>query len=83
MSSFTTTSPAERIGKFKGEILAHAEPVEVLGKVGVQVHPEEQQPYRVDAPLSPVWRVATNENTKNRWVVDSAAHPERRQYAYR
>lgn len=75
MASFTTTSPAERIGKFKGEILAHAEPVEVLGKVGVQKYIPKNNSRTVSMRrYRPYGALATNENTKNRWVVDSAAH---------
>ena len=31
MTAFTSTNPAARIGKLKGDILKHAMPAEVLG----------------------------------------------------
>lgn len=36
MTAFTSTSPAARIGKLKGDILKHAMPAEVLGITGQQ-----------------------------------------------
>ena len=37
MSTQTMTAPqAQRIGKMKGEILAHVMPVEVFGKFGIK-----------------------------------------------
>ena len=36
MAQFTSTTPAARIGKIKGEILAHAIATEVLGICGQQ-----------------------------------------------
>lgn len=75
MGSFTTTNPAERIGKFKGEILAHAMPVETLGIVGVQKYLPRNSSKTVSMRrFRPYGALATNENTKNRWVVDSTAH---------
>jgi len=75
MSSFTLASPAQRIGKLKGEILAHSIPVEVLGITGLQ----RQQPKRSGKTVSmrryrPYGALATNDNTKNRPVVDATAH---------
>ena len=69
MSSFTLASPAQRIGKLKGEILAHSIPVEVLGIAGLQ----RQQPKRSGKTVSmrrcrPYGALATNDNTKNRPV---------------
>ena len=75
MASFTLASPAQRIGKLKGEILAHSIPVEVLGITGMQ----RQQPRRSGKTVSmrryrPYGALATNENTKNRPLVDATAH---------
>ena len=36
MTAFTSTNPAARIGKLKGDILKHAMPAEVLGITGQQ-----------------------------------------------
>lgn len=36
MAQFTSTTPAARIGKIKGEILAHAIATEVLGICGLK-----------------------------------------------
>ena len=75
MSSFNLASPAQRIGKLKGEILAHSIPVEVLGITGLQ----KSQPKRSGKTVSmrryrPYGALATNDNTKNRPVVDATAH---------
>ena len=75
MAAFTSTNPAERIGKFKGEILAHAIPMETLGICGVQKSIPKNNSKTVSMRrYRPYGALATNENTKNRWVVDSAAH---------
>ncbi len=75
MSAFTLASPAQRIGKLKGEILAHSIPVEVLGITGLQ----RQHPKRSGKTVSmrryrPYGALATNDNTKSRPLVDSTAH---------
>lgn len=75
MSAFTLASPAQRIGKLKGEILAHSIPVEVLGITGLQ----KEQPRRSGKTVSmrryrPFGALATNEGTKNRPIVDATAH---------
>ena len=75
MSNFTLASPAQRIGKLKGEILAHSIPVEVLGITGLQ----RQIPKNKGKTVSmrryrPYGALATNENTKNRPIVDATAH---------
>lgn len=75
MSNFTLASPAQRIGKLKGEILAHSIPVEVLGITGLQ----RQIPKNKGKTVSmrryrPYGALATNDNTKNRPLVDATAH---------
>lgn len=75
MASFTYASPAQRIGKLKGEILKHAAPQEVLGITGLQKSIPKNNSKTVSMRrYRPYGALATNENTKNRWVVDSAAH---------
>lgn len=66
---------AGRINKLKGEILAHAVPVEVLGITGQQ----KQMPKNSGDTVSyrrwlPYGGTATNDNTINRWSVDANAH---------
>ena len=75
MSAFTLASPAQRIGKLKGEILAHSIPVEVLGITGLQ----KEQPRRSGKTVSmrryrPYGALATNEGTKNRPIVNATDH---------
>jgi len=71
----TLNTPAQRIGRIKGEILAHAVPVEVLGMVG------SQKPMPKNAGATIIYRrwlpyggSTTNSNTINRWVVDANSH---------
>lgn len=75
MSLQTLNNPAQRIGRIKGEILAHAAPVEVLGMFGQQ----KQMPKNAGATIVyrrwlPYGGAATNGNTINRWSVDATAH---------
>lgn len=75
MASFTYASPAQRIGKFKGEILAHSIPYEVLGVTGLQRSIPKNNSKTVSMRrYRPYGALATNENTKNRWVIDDTAH---------
>src|SRR5574340_1226040 len=75
MAQFTYASPAGRINKLKGEILAHAIPVEVLGITGMQRQmPKNNGKTVVYRRYLPYGGAVTNGNTINRWSVDSAAH---------
>ena len=75
MSNFTLASPAQRIGKLKGEILAHSIPVEVLGITGLQRQIQKNKGKTVSMRrYRPYGALATNENTKNRPIVDATAH---------
>jgi len=72
---FTTTNPAERIGKLKGEILAHAVAVEVLGITGMQrALPKNNGQTVVYRRYLPYGAAATNFNTINRPIADPVAH---------
>lgn len=75
MPQFESNSPAARIGKIKGEILAHAVGVEVLGITG------QQRPLPKNSGKTVVYRrylphgaANTNFNTINRPAVAVAAH---------
>ncbi len=75
MSQFTTAAPAERIGKIKGEILAHAVATEVLGITGMQrALPKNNGQTVVYRRYLPFGAANTNWNTRNRPVVNAAAH---------
>lgn len=75
MSQFTYSSPAGRINKLKGEILAHAVPVEVLGITGMQrAIPKNQGATVVYRRYLPYGGATTNSNTINRWSVTAAGH---------
>jgi len=75
MSAFTLASPAQRIGKLKGEILAHSIPVEVLGITGMQKAMPKNNGKTVSMRrYRPYGALATNDNTKNRPIVDATAH---------
>ncbi|WP_395026292.1 N4-gp56 family major capsid protein [Comamonas odontotermitis] len=75
MAQFKTTAPAERIGKLKGEILAHAVGVEVLGITGVQrAIPKNNGRTVIYRRYLPFGAANTDWNTRNRPVVDAVAH---------
>lgn len=75
MPQFTTAAPAERIGKIKGEILAHAVATEVLGITGMQrALPKNNGQTVVYRRYLPFGAANTNWNTRNRPVVNAAAH---------
>ncbi|MGE0383418.1 MAG: N4-gp56 family major capsid protein [Vicinamibacterales bacterium] len=66
---------SQRIGKLKGEVLAHAMPVEVLGITGMQ----KKMPKNVGESVVyrrwlPYGATASNQNTINRPAVNAAAH---------
>lgn len=75
MAGITYNSPAARIGKVKGEILAHAEPYEVL-RIGAdnQSMPKKSSNTIVFRRWLPYGGATTNSTTINQWVVDSAKH---------
>lgn len=75
MAAFTLTNPAQRIGKLRGEILAHSIPIEVLGITGLQKAMPKNNGKTVSMRrYRPYGALATNENTKNRPIVDATAH---------
>lgn len=75
MSGFTYLSPAGRINKILGEILAHAEPVEVLSLgCTMQKVPKNKGATITYRRYLPYGGATTNANTINRWSVDHLAH---------
>mgnify|MGYP003454751016 FL=1 len=75
MPIFTSLSPAERIGKIKGEILGHAMVSEVLGITGMQRQlPKNQGKTVVYRRYLPYGAANTNFNTINRPVAGAVAH---------
>lgn len=75
MAQFTSTNPAARIGKLKGEILAHAVPVEVLGITGQQrAMPKNSGKTIVHRRYLPYGAANTNWDTRNRPAADPVAH---------
>lgn len=75
MAGFTYSTPAGRINKIKGEILAHAVAVEVLGITGMQRElPKNKGDTVVYRRYLPVGAAATNFNTQNRPMADPTAH---------
>lgn len=72
---FQTGNPAERIGKLKGEILAHAVAQEVLGITGMQrQQPRNNSKTVVYRRYLPYGATNANFNTINRPVADPNAH---------
>ena len=75
MAGATLNSPAQRIGRLKGEILAHAAPTEVLGSgVSQKRMPRQGGETIVYRRYLPYGGATTNANTINRWSVDFLAH---------
>lgn len=73
MAQFQYAAPAGRINKLKGEILAHAVPVEVLGLTGQQKSiPKNAGKTVVYRRYLPYGGALTNYNTSNRWPIDPA-----------
>lgn len=65
------STQSARIGKLKGELLAHAVPVEVLGITGQQKQmPKNQSDTVVFRRWLPYGAAATNNNTINRFFAD-------------
>src|ERR1700759_2242968 len=66
MQSFTLTQG--RINKFKGQILAHAVPLEVLGRTGRQIPmPRNNSDTYVARKWLPYGATATNGSTQNQF----------------
>lgn len=62
---------APRIGKFKGGILKHAVPMEVLGRFGRHVEmPRNQSDVYIARRFLPYGATSTDRNTQNRFFVD-------------
>lgn len=75
MPAFTSSSPAARIAKLKGDILKHAMPAEVLGITGQQRQmPKNQGKTIVHRRYLPYGAAATDRNTINRPSASAAAH---------
>jgi N4-gp56 family major capsid protein len=75
MPAHTYTTAAARIGKMKGEVLAHAIPVEVLGITGSQKRlPKNMSDTIVFRRWLPFGGATTNANTINRWSTTASAH---------
>lgn len=75
MPQFESGSPAARIGKIKGEILAHAIATEVLGICGQQRGlPKNQGKTVVYRRYLPHGAANTNWDTRNRPAVNATAH---------
>ncbi|MBO9679558.1 MAG: N4-gp56 family major capsid protein [Acidovorax sp.] len=75
MAQFQSTNPAARIGKIKGDILAHAVPCEVLGITGQQRGiPKNQGKTIVHRRYLPYGAANTDWNTRNRPQASAAAH---------
>lgn len=75
MTAFTSTNPAARIGKLKGDILKHAMPAEVLGITGQQrMMPKNQSKTISHRMYLPYGAASTNWDTRNRPVADAVAH---------
>lgn len=75
MSMFQYALPAGRINKLKGEILAHAIPVEVLGITGQQREmPKNNGKTVVYRRYLPYGAAATNYNTINRPAANPTDH---------
>lgn len=71
MQNFTLTPG--RINKFKGQILSHAVPPEVLGKTGRQIPmPKNQSDTYVARRWLPYGALATNANTQNQFFQNGA-----------
>lgn len=75
MTTHAYTTQAGRINKFKGEIIAHAVPVEVLGITGMhKTMPKNNGNTVVYRRWLPYGATSTNANTMNRPSASAAAH---------
>lgn len=75
MSDFLMNAPAARVNKIKGEILAHAIPVEVLGIAGEQKRmPANSGDTILFRRWLPFGAISTAGNPGNNWGVNATAH---------
>jgi len=75
MATNTYTTNTGRINKFKGELIAHAIPVEVLGIAGQNKKmPRNNGDTVIYRRYLPYGATTTNANTQNRMSVSAAAH---------
>lgn len=75
MATQTYASPAGRINKIKGEMLAVAEPFEVLSLgCSMKKFPKNKGDNIVYRARIPTGGATTNANTINRWSVTASAH---------
>jgi N4-gp56 family major capsid protein len=75
MAGNTYASPAGRVNEIKGEMLALAEPVEVLALgCSMKKMPRNKGDNISYARVIPTGGATTNANTINRWSVTAAAH---------
>ena len=75
MTAFTSGNPAARIGKLKGDILAHAMPAKVFGITGQQrMMPKNSSKTISHRMYLPYGASNTDWNTRNRPSVDAVAH---------
>lgn len=75
MAGATLALPAQRIGRVKGEILAHAVPKEVLGITGSNKQmPKNGGNTIVFRRYLPFGGATTSSTTINQWVVSLSAH---------
>lgn len=75
MAGATFLSPAGRINKLKGEILAHAIPVEVLAITGQQRKmPKNVGDTVIYRRFVPFGGATTNSTTINQWSVNATSH---------
>jgi len=62
-----------RLGKFKGEILKHAVPLEVLSRTGRQIQfPKNMSDTYVARRFLPYGATSTDQNTQNRFFADNS-----------
>lgn len=75
MAGFTYATPAGRVNEVKGEILAHAIPVEVLGIAGQNKKIPKNQGDNVSyRRYLPYGGATTSATTINQWSVTATAH---------
>jgi N4-gp56 family major capsid protein len=75
MAQFEYASPAGRINRVKGELLAHAQSVEVLGKFGMPKQmPKNSGDTIIFRSFIPYGATTSNADTINRPVVSAAGH---------
>src|SRR5476651_1557073 len=71
MAGMQYSSATARIDKFKGEILSHAVPLEVLGRGGRQIRlPQNSSRTYIARRWLPYGGTATNQNTQNQFFAN-------------